>query len=92
LIAIAALKECTRPDHQQLRAALSDLRTSTLFGDFAIDRVSGRQIGHKTLLVQWHEGRKVIIDPEVGGLEIPSGWRLILGSIYRAAFQATKRE
>jgi ABC-type branched-subunit amino acid transport system substrate-binding protein len=96
LIAIAALKECTRPDHQQLRAALSDLRTSTLFGDFAIDRVSGRQIGHKTLLVQWHEGRKVIINPEVhaelGGLEIPSGWRLILGSIYRAAFQATKRE
>jgi branched-chain amino acid transport system substrate-binding protein len=96
LIAIAALKECTRPDHQQLRAALSDLQTSTLFGDFAIDRVSGRQIGHKTLLVQWHEGRKVIIDPEVhagrGGLEIPSGWRLILGSIYRAAFQATKRE
>jgi ABC-type branched-subunit amino acid transport system substrate-binding protein len=96
LIAIAALKECTRLDHQQLRAALSDLRTSTLFGDFAIDRVSGRQIGHKTLLVQWHEDRKVIIDPEVhaelGGSEIPSGWRLILGSIYRAAFQATKRE
>jgi ABC-type branched-subunit amino acid transport system substrate-binding protein len=96
LIAIAALKECTRPDHQQLLAALSDLRTSTLFGDFAIDQVSGRQIGHKTLLVQWHEGRKVIIDPEVhaelGGLEIPSGWRLILGSIYRAAFQATKRD
>lgn len=76
LIATAALKECTRLDHQQLRAALSDLRTSTLFGDFAIDRVSGRQIGHKTLLVQWHEGRKVIIDPEVhaqlGGLEVHS--------------------
>jgi ABC-type branched-subunit amino acid transport system substrate-binding protein len=94
LVAITALKECTSLDHQQLRAALSDLRTSTLFGDFAIDRVSGRQIGHKTLLVQWHEGRKVIIDPEVhaelGALEIPSGWRLILGSIYRARFRPPK--
>ena len=91
LILVAALKQCTSLDHTQLRAALSDLRTTTLFGDFAIDRVSGRQIGHKTLLVQWHGDRKVIIDPEVhaalGALEIPSGWRLILGSIYRARFK-----
>jgi hypothetical protein len=67
------------------------LRTTTLFGDYAIDRVTGRQIGHKVLLVQWHEGRKVTIDPEVhahlGALEIPSGWRLILGSIYRFRFR-----
>ena len=33
-------------------------------GDFAIDRVTGRQTGHAMLLVQWHGGRKVIIDPE----------------------------
>jgi len=91
LIALAALRECASLDHNALRTVCGDLRTTTLFGDYAIDRVSGRQIGHKMLLVQWHEGRKVTIDPEVhadlGALEIPSGWRLILGSIYRARFK-----
>jgi hypothetical protein len=37
------------------------------------------------LLVQWHEGRKVIIHPEpelrTGELEFPSGWRLLLASL-----------
>jgi len=37
------------------------------------------------VLVQWHGGRKVIIAPEgagdSGALELPSGWRLILGSL-----------
>jgi branched-chain amino acid transport system substrate-binding protein len=69
----------------KLRDAFSDLRTSTLFGKFGIDRVTGRQIEHRMLLVQWHEGRKLIIDPEPlddsGTLEFPSGWRLILTSL-----------
>jgi branched-chain amino acid transport system substrate-binding protein len=91
LIAVAALRECASLEHQALRTVCGDLRTTTLFGDYAIDRVTGRQIGHKVLLVQWHEGRKVTIDPEVhaqlGALEIPSGWRLILASIYRVRFR-----
>jgi hypothetical protein len=35
------------------------------------------------LLVQWHEGRKHIIVPDeqsaTGELELPSGWRVLLG-------------
>jgi hypothetical protein len=68
-----------------MRDALGEMRTSTLYGDFAIDRVTGRQIAHQMLLVQWHMGRKAIIEPqshaETGTIEFPSGWRLILASM-----------
>lgn len=85
LLTAAALRACGRLEQSNLREAFSDLRTSTLFGDFAIDRVSGRQIGHKVLLVQWHGGEKIVIHPdahaESGALEFPSGWRLLLASL-----------
>jgi len=87
LLTAAALRECDAFYQARLREAFSDLRTSTLFGDFAIDRVSGRQIGHKVLLVQWHGGKKVVIHPdahaESGTLEFPTIWRLVsLSKLY----------
>jgi len=85
LVTAAALRSADSVDQERLRRAFSDLRTTTFFGDFAIDPISGRQIGHRMVLVQWHGGRKVIIAPEgagdSGALELPSGWRLILGSL-----------
>jgi hypothetical protein len=37
------------------------------------------------LLVQWHMGRKAIIEPqahsETGAIEFPSGWRLVVASM-----------
>ncbi len=89
LLTAAALANAGRLDDATLRAAFSDLRTTTMFGDFSIDRVTGRQIGHQMLLVQWHRGRKVIIIPEShddsGSLDFPAGWRLLL-----AGFQALR--
>jgi branched-chain amino acid transport system substrate-binding protein len=85
LLTLAAIRAAGSLDQQRMRAAFSDLRTTTLYGDFAIDRITGRQIAHKMLLTQWHDGRKVIIAPEIhtaaGELEFPSGWRLILASL-----------
>jgi hypothetical protein len=85
LIGCAAIRECDSLDQRRLRDAIGEMRTSTLYGDFAIDRVSGRQIAHKMLLVQWHMGRKAIIQPqshaEIGAIEFPSGWRLIVASM-----------
>ncbi len=85
LLTAATLATAGRPDDAMLRAAFSDLRTSTMFGDFEIDRVTGRQLGHRMLLVQWHRGRKVIIAPEShddsGSLDLPSGMRLLLAGI-----------
>ena len=89
LLTAAALAGAGGLDDAMLRAAFSDLRTTTMFGDFAIDRVTGRQLGHQMLLVQWHRGRKVIIIPEShddsGSLDVPAGWRLIL-----AGFEALR--
>lgn len=86
LIGCAAIRETDSLDQQTIRAAIGEMRTSTLFGEFGIDRVTGRQVAHKVLLVQWHMGRKVIIEPkshtDVGAIEFPSGWRLILASLH----------
>ncbi|HVA39837.1 MAG TPA: ABC transporter substrate-binding protein [Candidatus Binataceae bacterium] len=85
LVGCAAIRQCDSLDQRRLRDALGEMRTSTLYGDFAIDRVSGRQIAHKMLLVQWHMGRKAIIEPqshsETGAIEFPSGWRLVVASM-----------
>ncbi|HEX3409860.1 MAG TPA: amino acid ABC transporter substrate-binding protein [Candidatus Binataceae bacterium] len=85
LVTLAALRMADSLDHALIRKALANLRTTTLFGDFAIDPSSGRQVGHKMLLVQWHRGRKVLIDaepdPNQGAIEFPSGWRLVLASM-----------
>lgn len=84
LLTAAALRAADSCDPARLRAAFADLRTTTLFGAFAINRVTGQQLDHQMLLVQWHEGRKHIIGPDEqsadGDLELPSGWRLLLGS------------
>ncbi len=85
LLTSAALSATGALDQAKLRGAFSDLRTSTFFGDFSIDRVTGRQLGHQMLLVQWHAGRKIVIEPEahaeLGTLEFPSGWRLLLAGL-----------
>ena len=82
LLTAAALAAAGRRDDAMLRDAFASLHTTTMFGDFSIDPVTGRQLGHQMLLVQWHRGRKVIIAPEShddsGSLEFPSGWRLLL--------------
>jgi len=84
LLTGAALTAAGALEQERLRAAFGDLRTSTFYGEFALDRVTGRQIGHKVLLVQWHQGEKFIIHPDshadLGALELPAGWRLILAS------------
>ena len=94
LLTKAAIENAQSLEAVKIRAAFSDLRTTTFFGDFSIDRVTGRQIGHRVLLVQWHGGQKVVIDPEAhvetGTLEFPSGWRLIVASLQR--FKLTRRD
>jgi len=85
LLTMAAIRAADFLEAARIRAAFSDLSTTTFFGDFAIEPRSGRQIGHKVLLLQWHGGHKIIIRPEpdlrTGELEFPSGWRLLLASL-----------
>jgi branched-chain amino acid transport system substrate-binding protein len=93
LLTAAALAQAGRCDDAILRAAFSDLRTTTMYGEFALDPI-GRQVGHQMLLVQWYRGRKVIIVPEShddsGSLDFPAGWRLLLAGA--EALRLTRRD
>jgi branched-chain amino acid transport system substrate-binding protein len=50
-------------DAGALRAALLNLRTKTVLGDFAIDE-RGYQIGHKAVTIQWQDGKQVVVWPD----------------------------
>lgn len=50
-------------EQQALRDAASTLDFSTFYGRFKIDPDTGRQIGRSVVIVQWQQGRKVIIGP-----------------------------
>ena len=70
------LEEAGSANSQVLRDAASSLKFSTFYGNFEIDPETGAQIGRETLLVQWHEGRKVIIwPPESAERELAYPWR-----------------
>ena len=57
------LQEVGAIDDAALRQAAASLDFSTFYGRFKIDPDTGRQIGRSTLLVQWREGRKVVVWP-----------------------------
>jgi len=44
-----------------LLAAAAELDCFTFYGRFRLDSVSGRQVGHRILLVQWRQGHKVLL-------------------------------
>lgn len=58
------LAEAGSAESQALREVAANLRFSTFYGDFQIDNETGSQIGRETLLVQWQEGRKIIVWPQ----------------------------
>jgi ABC-type branched-subunit amino acid transport system substrate-binding protein len=45
-------------DDAALLGAARALRTTTFYGGFRLDPVTGGQVGHRIRLVQWHDGRK----------------------------------
>jgi branched-chain amino acid transport system substrate-binding protein len=45
----------------KLRDAVSRLDCDTFFGRFRIDPSTGRQTGHRMLLVEWSGGRKIVL-------------------------------
>jgi branched-chain amino acid transport system substrate-binding protein len=51
-------------EDERLLEAAHTLDLTTLFGRFRLDRTTGRQIGHETLLIQWQDGSKRVIWPE----------------------------
>jgi hypothetical protein len=82
VLAAAVVEKLGACDQVSMREQFSTLRTSTLFGAFAIDPETGRQVAHRVLTVQWHGGSKVPIEPhpplsDRGSSEYSAGWRLL---------------
>jgi len=50
-------------DGERIREAILKMDLNTVFGAFKVDR-DGFQIAHKTLIIQWQDGKKVIVWPE----------------------------
>ena len=50
-------------DSDKLREQLLKLKTTTVFGDYAVDE-RGYQIANKGLFVQWQDGAKVVVWPD----------------------------
>ena len=70
------IEECGSLEDGELRRAASLLDFTTFYGRFRIEAETGRPTGKPSLLVQWQEGRKVIVWPRehrTGELAIP--WR-----------------
>ena len=58
-------EECVRHagslQDSDLLAAAAELDCFTLYGRFRLDSASGRQVGHRILLVQWDQDHKVVL-------------------------------
>ena len=63
LVVERCLLEANSCDSSVLRKAATTLRFSTFYGNFEIDGQTGRQVGRETLLVQWQQGRKMVVWP-----------------------------
>jgi branched-chain amino acid transport system substrate-binding protein len=64
VLAARCLRDAGGDPSAQFEAARR-LRCRTLYGDFELDAVTGLQRGHRVLTVQWQDGRRWVVWPEV---------------------------
>ena len=70
------VEECGSLENRALRDAASSLDFTTFYGRFRIDADTGRQVGKPSLLVQWRQGRKVVVwPPEYRQQRLGYPWR-----------------
>ncbi len=63
LIAARCVKDAGSTAAADLLAAAAALDCTTMFDRFRLDPVTGRQVGHRMLTVQWQHGRRRVIWP-----------------------------
>ena len=63
VILTECIRRATDLNDEELRNAACDLDCNTLYGRFCIDSQSGKQTGHRVLLVRWESGHKVVLTP-----------------------------
>jgi branched-chain amino acid transport system substrate-binding protein len=76
LVAQRCVEEAGTLEPEALRETAGEQDFATFYGRFKIDPDSGRQIGHSVVIVQWQQGRKVIVwPPEQRQGELVYPWR-----------------
>ncbi len=60
VIAVHCARVAGQTDRPALWRTASELRTTTLFGEFEVDPASGEQVGHRTVLVRWAGDRLTV--------------------------------
>ena len=63
LIAQRSIEESGSLSSQSLWEAAVGLDFSTFYGRFKINSKTGRQIGHRSVIVQWQSGEKRVVWP-----------------------------
>src|SRR5262245_5511980 len=63
LIYVEAAKRAGTLDSDKVREELLKLKTRTAFGDYAVDQ-DGFQTAHKMVMLQWQDGKRMIVWPE----------------------------
>ena len=58
-----SLREARTAADAALLAVAARLSLRTLFGTFRLDPLTGLQVGHQTLVVQWQQGRRRVVWP-----------------------------
>jgi branched-chain amino acid transport system substrate-binding protein len=58
-----AVRRAGSLDADKVREELLKLKTTTVFGSFAVDE-RGFQIGHRDVAIQWQQGKKVVVWPD----------------------------
>ena len=62
-ILVEAIRRAGSLNREKLRRVISKMDVNTVYGRFRVDR-EGIQTGHKMLLTQWQDGKRVIVWPE----------------------------
>jgi len=63
LILVKAIEKAQSLDPMAVRKMLGEMHLITFFGEYKIDPVTGIQIAHKMILVQWQKGNLVVVWP-----------------------------
>ena len=63
LIFAQAVRQAGSLDPDRVRQALLALRTTTMFGDYAVD-ADGFQTAHRMVTLQWQDGKREVVWPE----------------------------
>ena len=63
MIYAEGVKKAGTLDADKVREALLALKTRTMFGDYQVDK-DGFQTAHKMVLLQWQDGKRVVVWPD----------------------------